>query len=149
MRISDWSSDVCSSDLLEGILDARLGVPVLTAGDQICEKLLANADRCLDRAVAYRDAIDLGYLVKASGLLPAAAVAKAEAAYGEDIRRKIAAVLERLARDEEARHAAAVLSMTPGAVRNATAQLRSAATLAWPDLALPSSPKYEGGAPRP
>src|SRR3546814_18355474 len=88
MRISDWSSDVCSSDLLEGILDASLGVPVLTAGDQICEKLLANADRCLDRALAYRDAIDLGYLVKASGLLPADAVAQAEAAYGDDLRRK-------------------------------------------------------------
>lgn len=132
---------------LEAMLDARLGVPVLTTGDQVCETLMANADRCLDRALAYRDATDLGYLVRADGSLPAAAVAKAEAAYGEDIRRNVAAVLERLGRDEEARHAAAVLSMAPEAIRDAAARLRRAAALAWPGLELPAPPEGRNKAP--
>ncbi|UWM82661.1 nucleotidyl transferase AbiEii/AbiGii toxin family protein [Rhizobium sp. SRDI969] len=45
---------------LEGTVDPRLSVPMLSLPDMFAEKLLANADRCQDRAVAYRDAIDLG-----------------------------------------------------------------------------------------
>lgn len=53
---------------LEGAIDARLGVPVLGTADQVAEKLLANADRCIDRSTARRDAIDLGYLVGTTGV---------------------------------------------------------------------------------
>src|SRR3546814_7564346 len=51
---------------LEGILDARLGVPVLTPGDQICEKLLATADRCLPPPVPYPSPLHLRSLAKAT-----------------------------------------------------------------------------------
>src|SRR3546814_8912441 len=35
MRISDWSSDVCSSDLADGILDLALGLVGLAFGFQL------------------------------------------------------------------------------------------------------------------
>ncbi|TGV76791.1 hypothetical protein EN788_68290, partial [Mesorhizobium sp. M2D.F.Ca.ET.145.01.1.1] len=45
---------------LQGRFDDDLNVPSLTPSDMFAEKLLANADRCQERAVGYRDAIDLG-----------------------------------------------------------------------------------------
>jgi hypothetical protein len=45
---------------LAGRPDPSLGVPRLSETDRVAEKLLANADRCQDRATACRDAIDLG-----------------------------------------------------------------------------------------
>lgn len=76
---------------LQGAL-SPLGVPVLALADQVTETLLANADRCLDRSVADRDTIDLGYLLRGTqGRFPADAVAKAEAeaAYGEGVGRTV------------------------------------------------------------
>ena len=69
---------------LAGALSPALKVPLLGANDMFAEKLLANADRCFDRAVAYRDAIDLGRLADTNGgIIPPAAIEKAEAAYGQ------------------------------------------------------------------
>src|SRR3546814_4189548 len=47
MRISDWSSDVCSSDLLQGAADGGVGAVPLT------QRVAApvHADRLCDRAV--------------------------------------------------------------------------------------------------
>ncbi|MEK1933203.1 MAG: hypothetical protein AAAC47_26190, partial [Pararhizobium sp.] len=41
-------------------LDDELGVPTLLPADMFAEKLLANADRCVDPSVNYRDALDIG-----------------------------------------------------------------------------------------
>jgi hypothetical protein len=118
---------------LQGAL-SPLGVPVLALADQVTEKLLANADRCLDRSVAYRDAIDLGYLLRGTqGRFPADAVAKAEAAYGEDVGRKLFQVLDRLAAEDERRYAAATLRMPLADADAAVALLRAATQAVWPE----------------
>lgn len=70
---------------LEGELDVQLGVPVLSRTDMFAEKLLANADRGLDRAVMYRDLIDLAMMITHWGEIPQAALAKARKAYGKQI----------------------------------------------------------------
>ena len=44
---------------ISGTFDAALGVPVLSRVDMYAEKLLANADRGLDRSTRSRDIIDL------------------------------------------------------------------------------------------
>jgi hypothetical protein len=119
---------------LDGAPDPFLGVPTLTIADQFAEKLLANADRCADRSVAYRDAIDLGYLTRASGAIPPEAIVKAEGAYGRDIVKQVATVLGYLSDQEEVRRAADTLEMSPDTIREAAARLRAAAVSAWPDM---------------
>lgn len=70
---------------ISGTLDSSLGVPVLDRDDMYAEKLLANADRALDRSQMSRDLIDLAMMIKAWGPIPAAALKKAETAYGHTI----------------------------------------------------------------
>lgn len=70
---------------IDGNLDPDLGVPVLARDDMYAEKLLANADRALDRSQMNRDLIDLAMMIQAWGPIPAAAMKKAEAAYGHAI----------------------------------------------------------------
>ncbi|MFM2044236.1 MAG: hypothetical protein RLY86_2812 [Pseudomonadota bacterium] len=118
---------------LEGQMDPDLGVPTLTFTDQVAEKLLANADQGLDRAVAFRDAIDLGMLMRRTGTLPAAAVAKADAAYGNDVRRKLLSVLHQLKVPDMVAHAATTLQMQKADVIAARDRLVIAAAAAWPD----------------
>lgn len=78
------------------------GVPV-AALDRACafaEKLLANADRGLDRSTLSRDVVDLAFMVQAWGLEPArAGAALAREAYGGEVDRKLAAVVELLRAD--------------------------------------------------
>lgn len=119
---------------LAGAIDPGLGVPLLGRVDQFAEKLLANADRCVDRSTARRDAIDLGYLLIDGTGIPAEAVAKAEAAYGVEIAGKIGWVLACLADPAEARAAAQALDMATADVIAATQRLRHAASIAWPKL---------------
>lgn len=116
---------------LDGELEPRLGVPVLSTTDLFAEKLLANADRCQDRSASYRDALDLGMLARAHGGLPKTAVDKAIAAYGRDIEAKVDWVLRRLGDQAELRHAAETLQMEPDLARQAVAALDAAATKAW------------------
>jgi len=104
---------------LEGRADRTLGVPRLAITDRIAEKMLANADRCQDRSTAFRDAIDLGMLALHRGPFPDAALAKAERAYGEDVVRKLAWVLERLSDAEERRQTSAALGMDPSLLDSA------------------------------
>lgn len=117
---------------LTGEKSSLVSVPTLTIADQFAEKLMANADRGLDRSVAYRDAIDLGFLSMAEGAIPAAAVAKAESAYGRDIRRYMNNVLERLGQPEERDYAARVLAMMPDDVDGAIQHLQRACDHTWP-----------------
>jgi len=71
---------------LDGALDPRLGVPVLSLEHAVAERLLANADRGLDKATLGRDLIDLAFLAHAvdSTVLRAGA-ALAIGAYGKAI----------------------------------------------------------------
>ena len=130
---------------LDGMLDAALGVPILSVESLFAEKLLANADRCLDRSVACRDAIDLGFLIKATGYIPAASIERAEIAYGSDVVRFMKTALERLASPKEAEMAAVALQMTPSAVDDATRALHSAAIAAWPNAEFPPLPDAGDG----
>lgn len=70
-----------------GELDPVLGVPVLDRVDMYAEKLLANTDRCMDRSQLSRDLVDLAMMIDAWGPIPAAALQKAEAAYGQAVHR--------------------------------------------------------------
>lgn len=119
---------------LEGDMDNALSVPVLTPSDQFAQKLLANADRGLDRATSHRDAIDLGMLVRAHGVIPATAIAKAEAAYGSDVARKVRGVLALLDRSQVAQDVADAMEMVPADVVEARDFLHVAAQAAWPNL---------------
>ncbi|AZN99032.1 hypothetical protein EJ066_18865 [Mesorhizobium sp. M9A.F.Ca.ET.002.03.1.2] len=121
---------------LQGHFDADLNVPALVPADMFAEKLLANADRCQDRAVAYRDAIDLGMLVNAYGEIPIDALVKTQAAYGPDIRRKAAWVANRLQDADELRYAAEALQMEAGAARNAISAFRKEAIRIWPEAGI-------------
>lgn len=74
-------------DLLPVSPHPLLQVPVLSQVDLFAEKLLANSDRGLDRAVLSRDLIDLAMMIHYWGPIPLAAWAKAESAYGQSVRR--------------------------------------------------------------
>lgn len=116
---------------LSGYLRDELGVPLLSVSDQIAEKLLANADRGLDRASAYRDVLDLGFLLDDQQcFFPTDAVAKVELAYGAHARAMLDAVLSRLASPAERRETADILRMEPADVDLALARVTSAAA-AW------------------
>src|SRR3546814_3585839 len=59
MRISDWSSDVCSSDLLCGALISGARVAVLgfrPADAAAYGRILADADGTVRKMVEYKDA---------------------------------------------------------------------------------------------
>jgi hypothetical protein len=118
---------------LTGAYDPDLKVPTLLPESMFAEKLLANADRCQDRAVAYRDAFDLGRLVETYEAIPEAAVNAAEGAYGKDIARFMAWVLNRLRDRNEIRYAAEALDMDFDGAAGAVAALRRAALNVWPD----------------
>ncbi|RUU00316.1 hypothetical protein EOD23_23560 [Mesorhizobium sp. USDA-HM6] len=118
---------------LRGRFDQDLGIPALVPSDMFAEKLLANADRCQDRATAYRDAFDLGMLIKAYGKIPADGLDKAQTAYGPDIRRKVAWVVGSLEDKGELRDAAEVLQMDVTVGTEAISALREEAARIWPE----------------
>ena len=122
---------------IDGRMDEQLGVPTLLEEDMFAEKLLANADRCWDRSVAYRDAIDLGKLTEARGEIPASALAKAQAAYGRDIERKAVSVVNRLHDPAELKYAYDALAMDAGDAVSAVAALRSECKRLWPAADIP------------
>ncbi|PTM85820.1 nucleotidyl transferase AbiEii/AbiGii toxin family protein [Mycoplana dimorpha] len=124
-----------------GELDDDLGVPVLSSSDMFAEKLLANSDRCLDRSVAYRDAIDLGRLVMAHGEIPSSAVAKAQRAYGESIEHYAVKIVNHLRQKKEVRHAAEVLQMHRDDAFDAIAALRADVRRLWPDGGVEDEPE--------
>lgn len=119
---------------LRGHFDDDLGIPALVPADMFAEKLLANADRSQDRAVAYRDAFDLGMLVRAYRQIPTEALDKAQAAYGPDIHRKVIWVVDKLRDKDELRDAANILQMDVAAGTDAISALRVEATRLWPQV---------------
>ena len=70
---------------LEGGMDARFPVPVLSRTDLWAQKLMANADRAADKHTFSRDILDLGMMLHAWGPLPNEAFQKAQAAYGRSV----------------------------------------------------------------
>jgi len=73
--------------VLQGEIDPVLKVPVLSRSDLYAQKLLANADRGLDRSVMSRDIIDLAMMIQGWGSIPKDAWDKAYLAYGDHLRR--------------------------------------------------------------
>ncbi|RUM96929.1 hypothetical protein EET67_15435 [Pseudaminobacter arsenicus] len=116
---------------VEGEMDPALNIPTLIVPDMFAEKLLANADRCMDRSVGYRDAIDLGKLIQIYGGIPDSAVKKATHAYGADIERKLVWAINRLQNPEELRYAAEMLLMDRRAAAEAIEALRSECRGLW------------------
>lgn len=121
---------------LQGHFDNDLRVPTLVAADMFAEMLLANADRCQDRATAYRDAIDLGILLGIYGSIPAEALGKAQTAYGADIQNKVAWVTNKLQDRDELRNAAEALQMDPDVANKAISALRDEGIRLWPDAGI-------------
>lgn len=70
---------------LSGYYDEILGVPILAKADMYAEKLLANADRGMDRFVKSRDIIDLAMMIDCWGEIPKEALAKVYEAYGDHV----------------------------------------------------------------
>jgi hypothetical protein len=91
----------------EIVLEARINLEAPTTSDLICgvstltkldlatSKLLANSDRWADDAVFNRDVIDLAMMSPSLTLLRQA-IAKAESAYGDSIKKHLDAALKRL-----------------------------------------------------
>ncbi len=67
---------------LQGSIDPLFQVPTLSRVDMYTQKLLANADRGLDKATMSRDLIDLSMMIARWGDIPDNAWEKAHAAYG-------------------------------------------------------------------
>ncbi|MBQ69645.1 hypothetical protein CL689_06260 [Candidatus Saccharibacteria bacterium] len=72
---------------ISGEMSQDLGVPVLSRCDMYATKLLANADRGLDRSTLSRDAIDLAMMIRGWGPIPALAWEKARDCYGDAVLR--------------------------------------------------------------
>jgi hypothetical protein len=72
---------------LDGFDDPSLPVARLCDVDLVAEKLLANDDRYLDDSALGRDLVDLLVLERHLGALPAAALIKAQEAYGPSVLR--------------------------------------------------------------
>ncbi len=70
---------------ITGQYDNKLQVPVLSKTDLFAQKLLANADRGLDKASMSRDIIDLAVMIDKWGQIPQLSWDKAVKAYGNQI----------------------------------------------------------------
>lgn len=112
---------------LEGKLDKKLGVPVLSRIDLMVEKLLANADRGDDKATYGRDMIDLAMMAQHWGGIPEAAWHKANTAYGGSVKRSFDRVLGRLLNDSNPRQAWQMLKIEDETVGKLTEALKALA----------------------
>ena len=117
---------------LSGAIDDSYGVPVLDCISQFAEKLLANADRAVDRSSMNRDAIDLGMLVRNHSEIPDEAVEEAVLAYGGDIGRSARIACEMLASETRVREVATEMSMDVDVVRAARNSFLSEVDRIWP-----------------
>ncbi|WP_244506507.1 nucleotidyl transferase AbiEii/AbiGii toxin family protein [Pararhizobium polonicum] len=126
---------------IDGFLDQELGVPILAPADMFAEKLLANADRCMDPAVNYRDALDIGMLIKGFGNIPNTALAKVDRAYGADIEKRAVWVVNRLCDLDELRRASDAVQMKNETALEAIGFFRDECRRIWPTASIdtPSS----------
>ncbi|MCW0000432.1 nucleotidyl transferase AbiEii/AbiGii toxin family protein [Pararhizobium sp. YC-54] len=117
---------------VDGLFDEELGVPTLSPLNMFAEKLLANADRCVDPSVNYRDAFDIGMLIKGFGNIPVTALAKVERAYGADIERRAVWVVNRLCELAELRRASDAVQMKNEDAFQAIGAFREECRRIWP-----------------
>jgi hypothetical protein len=71
--------------VIDGSLDTAFGVPTLCRDDMYAEKLLANADRGLDKSTMSRDIIDLAMMIGTWGNVPTSVWKKTHVAYGDHV----------------------------------------------------------------
>jgi hypothetical protein len=71
--------------VIDGRVDPIFGVPTLCRDDMYAEKLLANADRGLDKSTMSRDLIDLAMMINHWGNVPVSAWKKVHVAYGDHV----------------------------------------------------------------
>ncbi len=111
---------------IEGSLDPILGVPTLARNDMFAEKLLANADRGLDKSVMSRDLIDLAMMMTHWGPIPPQAWKKAEAAYGAHLRKAFAQAVTLLQDESYLRQCLQKMQMDVGLARQIVVILNGA-----------------------
>jgi hypothetical protein len=113
---------------IEGEMDPKTGVPTLSRVDMYAEKLLANADRYRDKAVASRDIIDLAMMVGHWGAVPEAAWAKVRQAYGNSADRAYQGAMEMVSDRGYLAQCLAKMHMAPELVDKIPAVLRGEET---------------------
>jgi len=101
---------------LQGGVHPVYKVPTLLQESMYAEKLLANADRGLDKAMMSRDIIDLAMMVDHWGEIPESAWAKAKTAYGEHVVKAFNASVEMICDKEYLRHCLKKMHMAEGLV---------------------------------
>ena len=110
---------------LGGTFDAALGIPLLDRADMYAEKLLANADRALDRSQMSRDIIDLAMMIRHWGPIPEVALDKARGAYGQAVDDYFARALTLLRDDRYRDQCLSAMSMDPALGKTLIATLES------------------------
>ncbi|WP_323785308.1 nucleotidyl transferase AbiEii/AbiGii toxin family protein [Thalassovita sp.] len=85
---------------LQGELDARYGLPILSRPCMYAEKLLANSDRWYAPEVASRDILDLSVMISRWGPIPKEAWGIAEAAYGNKVREDFGKAIDKIRHPE-------------------------------------------------
>lgn len=115
---------------IAGEMNPVTGVPTLTRADMYAEKLLANADRYRDKAVASRDIIDLAMMVGHWGEVPAAAWDKVRQAYGASADRAFKGAIEMVNDRAYLGQCLAKMHMAPELVEQIPAVLRGEASFA-------------------
>jgi hypothetical protein len=99
---------------LTGSLDPVFGVPTLSREDLYAEKLLANADRGLDKAQTSRDIIDLAMMIDHWGAIPDRAWDKARKAYGEHVVKAFHKSVELICDQDYLKHCLRIMRMEEG-----------------------------------
>ena len=115
---------------VDGEMNPTTGVPTLTRADMYAEKLLANADRYRDKAVASRDIIDLAMMIGHWGEVPAAAWDKVRQAYGASADRAFEGAIEMVSDRAYLGQCLAKMHMAPELVEQIPAVLRGEASFA-------------------
>lgn len=85
---------------LEGEIDPRYGLPVLSRPHMYAEKLMANSDRWYQPDVASRDILDLSVMISRWGPVPDEAWTIAEEAYGAKAREDFGKAVEKIRKPE-------------------------------------------------
>jgi hypothetical protein len=115
---------------IAGEVNPVTGVPTLTRADMYAEKLLANADRYRDKAVASRDIIDLAMMIGHWGEVPAEAWGKVRQAYGSSADRAFKGAIEMVSDRAYLNQCLAKMHMAPELVEQIPAVLRGEASFA-------------------
>jgi hypothetical protein len=115
---------------IDGAVDPKTGVPTLARSDMYAEKLLANADRYRDKAVASRDIIDLAMMVGHWGQVPEAAWEKVRKAYGTSADRAYQGAIEMVSDRAYLSQCLAKMHMEPALADQIPAVLRGESSFA-------------------